>query len=514
MDMARFKTFPFIAAAIVLSAALLGLALGGLTAVDSPKASGVPPEPAPRWSPPPENTPRDPGPVRPIPAPLPMPVETPGPKLRVLEPGRVDEMIVLERNEKADSSIVLTMEDEQGNRLMPSSITLAIDTPGVGWQYVPGAGQPIGEGRVHYPNLFPGRYRVRCENPIYAPVEEVLSLGATEVNRHVRLVVQSAQRAQAVFLVRLPDNTVPQYVTVQIIRGEGSRPGLAGRFEAQSAINSRAGMLESTTGRYTPEKADGSVPMLIAAGRTTKFVFASSVEGRHYGAEVSVTGQPGEQRLDVLLAEGDIGKTMIGDGEPRRSARLEAQFTVNGKAARITSADLRQQLGDRAARQSSRSDGEVFVWENILSGRWWLSAWSKDFHSVYTVQVDVGANERQSFDVRTGHLRINVGLEEGMPESSAKMGYEVRVTPKGFAIERGYRGEFEKASEYLDVFVPQGQYDVRVQSTGGVKLVFDPGELETEVSTEGTQNVNFVAMARTAPDCGSMTMIIPDLARA
>jgi hypothetical protein len=183
---------------------------------------------------------------------------------------------------------------------------------------------------------------------------------------------------------------------------------------------------------------------------------------------------------------------MIGDGEPRRMSRLEVQFTVNGKQARITSVDLRQFPDDRAIRLSSRKEGDVFVWENIQSGRWWLSAWSMDFHSVFTTQLEIGAAERQSFDIRLGHLRVFAALEEGMPESKAKMGYEVIAEPKGFKLERGYRGDLEKKTEHLDLFVPEGRYDVRIKSTG-VPLVFEPEAAEATVATTGTTTVSFTA---------------------
>lgn len=509
--MDRLKSFPVLAIMIVIVVALLAFFLGMLTAPDGPRAVASTVADAPEESPatppkprraepvidragPPSNgrPPIDRPPVRTPDRPpvTPLPVPTP----RVLQPGRVDEMVTRERNETADGSIIAQMEDAEGNRLAFASLSISVNSPGLGWQILPASPQNLGEGRMLFAKLPPGQYRVRSENPNYRPAEEIVNLAQGETDRVVRLVLVGAERARVEFFIRLDTGDVPQFVTIQVLAGAAAEDGSAGRFgKRHGSVLLAPGTVHSSTARYAPDRNTGLIPFTVAVGVETKFVFGSSIDQRNFGAEAVAAGQPGLQQIDVTLKEGDVGRSLITDGEPRKLARIELTLTLNGgKPVRFTRVNLRQNPGDVAYRDPTRTENNLFVWEGILSGRWWLAVEAQEFHAAFVQQVEIGSAEQASIDIATGLLRVNA-LMPGNSGNGAVL-YNVRLRPEAAgSIERAFNGSLAgKQSDFIDFFVPKGAYTVRVGSTsGGLPIDVNPMEQRIDMTAGGELSLTF-----------------------
>lgn len=510
MNLRKLNSFPVIAIIAVVLAAVFAFVLGALTGPGLPRAMGTV-EPVPDYvaaRPKAEHRPETPI-DRPDPIKRPPDRETPNkPPVRVpdatpqppLQEGRVDEMVTRERNETADSSIVAQIEDPDGNRLPYASLSLSVRCPGVGWQVLAVTPQQLGDGRFLFSRLFPGEYRVRSENPNYRQAEEELTLSAGESDRLVRLVLTGAERARVELFIRMPDQSVPQFVTIQILAGTAQTSANNGRFgNYGGSVVMAPGTVHSSMARYAPDAATGMIPFTVAVGAETRFVLSSMVEGRNFGAEVTAKGLPGLQQIDVNLIEGDVGRNLATDGDPRRLARLELTIILDGgKPVKFTRVNLRQQVTDTAYRDASRSEGNLFVWENILSGRWWLAVEAQEFHAAYMQLIDLGTIEQQTVDISTGRLRVNATMPPGSPKGDGKLLYNVRLRPMGAGnIERVFKGNLTgKQSDFIDFFIPRGEFTVRVDSSGdGLPFDVDPAERTLKMSVGAEAALDFTVRA-------------------
>ncbi len=516
MNLDRLKSFPVIAAVALLCAALLGLLLGFLTTVDAPHAVGqttgseraVPGKPLPAKDAP-LDRPKDPL-VRPDHSPKPdhpkppdhrdPPVRPDTTKVRALQPGRVDELVTAPRNEEATATVIAQTEDPEGNRVNFAALSLSVKSPGMGWQVLTTNASPLGEGRFEFRRLYAGEYRIRNENPNYKPVEEVVTLVTGETDRVVRIVLSPAERARVEFFIHMEDNSIPQFATIQILRGNPDDGQSSGRFgNYEGSVLMAPGVVQSSTARYAPDRATGVIPFTVAVGTDTRFVFATVQNDRNFGAEKVVKGEPGLTQVDVTLKESDIGKSIANDGDPRKLSRLEMTLTLNGgKPVNFTRVNLRQNLSDFQYRDATRTEGNLFVWENILSGRWVLVAEAKEFHAAFVAQVEIGATEQQSLEIRTGHLRVTAAMEAGTAQGSGAAVYQVRLRPQGAGtVERVFTGNITgKTSDFIDFFVPEGQFEVRVQAPSkAMPFEIDPAEQSVSMSAGGEVELAFTLRA-------------------
>lgn len=505
MNLQRLKSFPVIAAASVLLALIVGLLAGSLTSIDAPTASAetraeIPKSAPGRATPKPRVVDHTPAPIanqqpdrettKPTPEPRRAPV-----KPRVLLPGKFEEPVAVAASVAADASILAQVEDAEGNRLAITQLSLALKCPGLSWQTLPQSGLPLGEGRVRYAGLYPGEYRVRSENPAYRQVEEAVTIGPAETDRLVRVVLTPAERGQVQFLVKLEDDTIPALVTVQISRTQPGAQLERGRFGIIGVDPAQPQAPRSVTGNHVPDRETGALPFMAELGVETKFSFAASANDREYGAQVAVVGEPGTKSIPVRLTTAGADSLRSADGAPRKVTRLEIALTVNGSAeSMFTSVALRAAPGDPQFRTPTTSNGNVFVWESILSGRWWLSAEGKDVHVAFLKQVEAGG-ERQTLDIRTGHLRVNVLVEEGAGPPDGRFGYDVRLSPRGAPfLERTYRGQPEKMqNDLMDFFVPEGDYMAKVSSpTQGAPIDVEPPERQVKIGAGHDSEATFV----------------------
>lgn len=513
MDLRRLQSFPVIAITAVLVLALFGFVLGALSGPGQPRLQTVV-EDVPDYVPALRAGPSREGPIdraaaKPAKEPGPdtgkttqtppdrVPVVSPRPEI---QPGRSDEMVALPRNDKAEASITVQVEDPEGNPLVFASMSLAVNSPGVGWQVLPVTPQQLGQGRFQFSRLFAGEYRVRSENPNYRPAEEVVTLTAGETDRVVRLTLAGAERARVELFIRLEDGTVPQFVTIQMLAGSAQTGMNAGRFGSYGgSVVMAPGTVHSSMARYAPDATTGLIPFTIAVGGETRFVLASNIDNRHFGAETVAKGQPGLQQLDVTLRESDVGRALATDGEPRKLARLELTITLDGgKPVNFTRVNLRQSPGDITYRDFSRHEGSLFVWENIMSGRWWVAVEAREFHAAYLQQVEIGAAEQQTIDIATGRLRVNAAMPAGTPQGSGVMLYNVRLRPQGAGnIERVFKGNLTgKTSDYIDFFIPRGDYTVRLEAPGeGAPFDIEPPQRDLKMTAGAEVALDFAVRA-------------------
>jgi len=519
MDMNRLKSYPVIAVTALLAFALLAYLVGALTAPEGPRQVAALPEkfdstpinPRPRGAAPevdrPENIPERRDPIRRDPVkinPDRPPVVAPQPP-RKLQPGRVDEMVVRERNLAAEGSIAVNIEDDQGNQLNFGSVSLSVNSPGLGWQILPTMPQNMGGGKLLFTKLFAGEYRVRNENPNYRPAQEVVTLNESAGERVVRLVLVPAERSRVEFFIRMENGDVPQFVTIQILHGAADEANTMGRFgKTHGSVLMAPGTVHSSTARYAPDRASGMIPFTVAVGTETRFVFATSIEQRHYGAEAIARGEPGLQQTDVTLKESDIGRALFTDGEPRKLARIEVTLTLDGgKPITFTRVNLRQNIGDVTYRDPSRTEGGLFVWENILSGRWWLAVEAKEFHAAFLKQIEVGDTEQIKLDVPTGRLRVNALMPGNSGQGGGTVKYNVRLRPQGAGnIERAFNGDLtNKTSDFIDFYVPAGAYTIRVGAAGdGLPIDVDPVEQEVNMGAGAEVSLDFNVRAAAKVD--------------
>lgn len=519
MNLDRLKSFPVIAAAALLLAALLGLLLGFLTSVDAPHAAAgqttgsvrtVPKKPLPAKDAP-IDRPRDPL-VRPDqphktdhttpPDRKDPPVRPETAKPRQLQPGRVDELVTTTRNENATASVIAQAVDPDGNNVSFAALSISVKSPGVGWQVLTTNATPLGEGRFEFRRLYAGEYRIRNENPNYRPVEEVVTLATGETDRVVRIVLAPAERARVEFFIHMEDNSIPQFATIQILRGNPDDGQSGGRFgNYEGSVLMAPGVVQSSTARYAPDRATGLIPFTVAVGTDTRFVFATVIDNRNFGAERVVKGEPGLTQVDVTLKESDIGKAMANDGDPRKLSRLELTLTLNGgKPVSFTRVNLRQSLSDFQYRDATRSEGSLFVWENILSGKWVLVAEASEFHAAFVAHVEIGATEQQSLEIRTGHLRVTAAMDAGTAQGKGAAAYQVRLRPQGAGtVERVFTGNITgKTSDFIDFFVPEGEFEVRLQApVKAMPFDIEPAEQRLTMAAGGDVELTFTLRAAT-----------------
>ncbi|MCC6465058.1 MAG: hypothetical protein IT463_06940 [Planctomycetes bacterium] len=387
-----------------------------------------------------------------------------------LPPGRVDEVQSLPAPPPAAGSITVEVEDLDGRRLPYAQLDLSVKSGPLGFQSLGLEPRNMGRGTFQFSTLAAGEYRVASENPHYRAVEEVVQLGAGE-ERTVRLVLNALERGRVEFFVRLPDQAVPEQVTVQMRGASGDETRGRGRFGVHEPVR-RVGpgiQPNSSTARYVPDAGSGLIPFSVAVGNKTRFVFSSQYQGRPCGAEQVVEGSTGVQQFTVVLVEGDIGRDLPTDGQPRTLSRLELTLTLNGgKPVSFTRVNLRQSPTEFAYREPNRIDGGRFTWEGVLTGRWFVVAEAKEFHAAWVSPIEVGQQEAQSMDIVTGHLRVVANLDPANPAANGPAIYQVRLRPlDSGTIERVYRGNLAGVQQdYIDFFMPAGTHTIRLDGPG------------------------------------------------
>jgi hypothetical protein len=216
-----------------------------------------------------------------------------------------------------------------------------------------------------------------------------------------------------------------------------------------------------------------------------------------------ITPQGQTQRVDATLQRMDESGQR-NDGSTGGRGDVTIALTVDGKADReFTNVTLRQQLDDFAYTTPTSSEGNRFTWTNLLLRSYYLVAEVRNVHARYVTQIEAGQGGEFRYDIKTGHLRVNAKREAGSPDPKGQTAsrYRVRLKPQGHGtLETSFNGDLTgKQSDYIDFFVPEGEYTVQVDaSETSSPMVADPGSRTLTMPAGGDQSLDFTLRASCA----------------
>ncbi|MCA8916829.1 MAG: hypothetical protein KDB90_15660 [Planctomycetes bacterium] len=426
-----------------------------------------------------------------------------GTGVRKLPEGRADEILTAEAVAKGGCSIDVSVSDINNNPLPFALLALDVNSGPLGWQTVPKQpqAQPETRGVFRFGELYPGEYRVRSLQTNYKPVEASVRLIGDESSESVSITLEPLEYSQVEFFVHFEDGNSPDEVELRILRNGQDVTASEGRFGKYESEGSTVpgGVIPPT--RYRQRTAGGGmVKLTLPVGQTTQIDFSSWIEQQQYFGSTTVTPTAGltQQTVTLKPGAGDSG------GLPQGATalgKLSLTLTLKGKPATFTRVNLYKDVNDFQYRAPSTTEDNKYVWQNIFTGSWFLVAESADFHAPYVQQIEVESDTVMGVDIKTGHLRVHATRAPGTPDpESGEARYRVRLRPMGSGtIERAYNGNLTgKQADFIDFYVPTGDYDVRVESPENyAKLAVSPEKQSFAMEEGGDQSVAFTISAAT-----------------
>lgn len=423
---------------------------------------------------------------------------------RKLPEGRVDEIETTPPLQQANCAIEVSVKDMRGNSLMWAKIALDVNSGPLGWHGVSQPAKPVPDrhGTFRFEQLYPGEYRVRSLTPNYKAQEHSVRLLREGAEENLSLTLQPLDYSQVEFYVRYEDGSVPPEVEIRIDRNgqeDTTRKGRFGQYDTGSAVSETAGVVPPTRYRQRTS-AGGLITVTMPQGERAEVAFGATRDEVRYRADVSVTPGMGVSQEEVVLqpASDDGERDFLNNGNKSINT-LEVSLTLDGKPAEFKQVNLRATIDDFRPRVPNQTDGNRYTWQNVVSGRWYLVAESTEFHVPYVRQIDMQGDTVLNLDVRKGHLRVIANRESGTPDPTGKDArYRVRLRPLGSGtIERSYNGNLTgKQTDHIDFFVPEGTYDVRVESPEQfARLAVSPVEQSLTMTAGGEVSLTYTIAA-------------------
>lgn len=481
----RYTSFPVIAAAAILLAAVFGFALGSIggkpTAV--PKGTEIrdgTATPVERKGPleakagdDTRRTTTTTGPDRPDGtvgtrpdrevARTPLPPGTP----RVLPDGRTDPIATAAFDPVPKAVLIVRMFDDSGRQLPFPQLALDVESGPLGWQPTgkqPGT-TPDERGAFRFEGLYPGRYRARSTQTNYAPAEAIVEVMPVDVELAAELRLTPLPLQKLEIFIRYEDGVSPEEVHVHV-NPPDPVDGANGRFgehRVSSAVAPGSGVMGARSYRQRLDP-NGMLRMNLNSAQDTTIGFAAARDGIEHAAQLVVKpGQP-DVREYVTLKPG----TLDGLEVPVSAAAgsLEVTMKLNGSDAAFTRVGLRTSINEFRSLDPQVENGR-YVWANLTQGRWFLVAEAPDVHAPFVHEIHVRGPTTENVDFKTCHLRVNVSRENGSPDADGKpLLYRVRLRTRGSgSIERSYNGNLTgKSTDFIDFFVPEGDMEVRLEA--------------------------------------------------
>ncbi|MCB9893308.1 MAG: hypothetical protein H6839_02540 [Planctomycetes bacterium] len=426
-----------------------------------------------------------------------------GGEVRKLPEGRVDEVLTAEMLVKNGCAIDVDVSDINNNPVPFALLALDVNSGPLGWQTVPKQpqAQPETRGLFRFSELYPGEYRVRSLQTNYKPVESSVRLIGEESSESVSIVLEPLDYSQVEIFVHFEDGSSPDEVDMRILRnGQDVTPN-EGRFGTYEDTGSAVpgGVIPPT--RYRQRTAGGGmVKMTLPVGQATQIDFSAWRDNQQYTGSTSVTPTAGLSQQTVTLMPGATDPNGLPQG-PVELGKLALTLTLKGKVAEFTRVNLYKDVNDFQYRAPNTTEVNKYVWQNILTGTWFLVAESTEYHAPFVQQVEVERETVLDVDIQTGHLRVNATRVAGTPDpEGGEARYRVRLRPMGSGtIERAYNGNLTgKQADFIDFYVPEGDYDVRVESPENyAKLAVTPDKQSFTMKQGGDEAVGFTISAAT-----------------
>lgn len=434
--------------------------------------------------------------------------ETTGPikagEPRKLPDGRVDEVVTVLPIKEATCAIQVSVTDTRGNRLPFALLALDVNSGPLGWHGVPQQPKNVPEERgvFRFEQLFPGEYRIRSLAANYKAQEHSVRLTHDGAEENLALVLEPLDYSQVEFYVHYDDGDIPEEVEIRIDKHgqeDTTSIGRFGKHDTGSAVTVGSGVIPPT--RYRQKTgAGGLIKLTLPQGQRTDVSFAANRDEILYRADKSVTPTMGLSQEEIVLKPAtDEEANEFRTGGTMTIGKLAVTLTIEGKSAEFKQVNLRKTIDDFSYRQPSTTEGNKFVWQNVVTGRWYLVAESEQFHAPYVKAVDVDGETVLSLDIVKGHLRVIADRETGTPDpSSGEARYRVRLRPMGSGtVERAYNGNLTgKQTDHIDFFIPAGEYDVRVESPENyAKLAVTPVEQTFTMTGDGEISLSYTIAA-------------------
>ena len=423
---------------------------------------------------------------------------------RKLPDGRKDEVENVPPLQEATCSIQISVTDSRGNRLPFALLALDVNSGPLGWHGVPQqpANVPEERGVFRFEKLFPGEYRVRSLAPNYKAQEHSVRLTHDGAEEKLSLVLEPLDYGQVEFYVHYDDGEIPEEVEIRIDKHgqeDTTSSGRFGKHDTGSAVTVGSGVVPPT--RYRQKTgAGGMIKLTLPVGQRTDVSFAANRDEVLYRADKSVTPTMGLSQEEIVLtpagkSEGDEFRA----GGTMSIGKLAVTLTIGGKEAEFKHVNIRKTIDDFSYRAPNTTEGNKFEWQNVVSGRWFLVAESEDFHAPYVKEVEVQGETVLDLDIVKGHLRVTANREAGTPDpDNGEARYRVRLRPMGSGtVERAYNGNLTgKQTDHIDFFVPEGVYDVRVESPENyAKLAVSPVQQSLTMTADGEVNLSYTIAA-------------------
>jgi len=389
-----------------------------------------------------------------------------------LKPGRKDTMAARVDVPVAQSSLLVTVKMPGEYAAEQATLLLDIQAEGLGWQRVSAKAQPTGkQGEWRYSGLYAGNYLVTAVVPGYNYAYQTVLVPGGMQEIAVNIDMPPAQFGRVALMFSFEDGGRPSMVYCLRAEKGGREGALAGRFgrqEAPTAQQSNSGGL----GNYSIPSDTQTLLFAVLADRKEHFTFSAMRDTRRYSAQMTIAGKVNEeQRYDVNLKLLDAAEPDPTGGHfAKEAVKAEFTFTRSDSAAvTLRRCNLRQSPDSATYTAASTLEGNKATFLAVQPGNYFLVAEADGLSAAYVKSLTVTAGTEMPLLIELASLTLRVTRDQGVePPPGVKWTYRAALRPLASgSIETFFSREIPAGSnsDSTTYTVPIGSYTVVMGSS-------------------------------------------------
>lgn len=521
MDMReKLRSYPVIAAGVILLALILGLLLG----LAGPKARPLPvgghtedseqagpsvksgksdpvktgqvrPDGAgstgnttsSRSEPKPDRTPKDPRRTD-----TPTGTQAGWSRPKELKAGRKDTVTARVDMPVPMSTLLVVVKTSADYSIAQAALYLDILSDGLGWQRVGGKAQPTGNtGEWRYSGLYAGTYLVTAAVPGYNDASQQVQISGGMQEVSVRLELPPPQYGRITFSFAFEDGGKPTQVFCQRAEKNARDNSGQGRFGSHGSVATEMGGMASGVANYAIPQDSELLIFSVRTEQQEQFTFSALRDTRRYNAQITVSGKLNEdQRFDIMLKLLDAAAPdPTGGFYSKEAVKAEFTFTRSDDAAvTLRRCNLRAAPESATYTAATTLEGNKATFSSLQPGNYFLVAEVNGLSAAYIKSLSVTANTNVPIVIELGQLTINATRDGGMtPPQGIKWTYRAALRPlSSGSIETFYNREIAAGanSDSATYTVPVGPYTIMMGSIDTL-LACEPPSSPINITRDG-----------------------------
>lgn len=389
-----------------------------------------------------------------------------------LKPGRKDTMAARVDVPVAQSSLLVTVKKPGEYAAEQATLLLDIQADGLGWQRVSAKAQPTGkQGEWRYSGLYAGSYLVTAVVPGYNYAYQTVLVPGGMQEIAVNIDMPPVQYGRVALMFSFEDGGRPSMVYCLRAEKGGREGALAGRFGRQEAPTAQQGN-SGGLGNYSIPSDTQTLLFAVLADRKEHFTFSAMRDSRRYSAQMTIAGKANEeQRFDVNLKLLDAADPDPTGGHFAKEA-VKAVFTFtrsDSAAVTLRRCNLRQTPDSATYTAASTLEGNKATFLAVQPGNYFLVAEADGLSAAYVKSLTVTAGTEMPLLIELSSLTLRVTRDQGIePPPGVKWNYRATLRPLASgSIETFYNREIPAGSnsDSTTYTVPVGSYTVVMGSS-------------------------------------------------